>query len=381
MHSNWRKLFVVTGEPSGDQRAAEVVKALRVMAPNLRIAGMGGEALKTAGAEIVVGIEDTAVFGLLEALISLGKFRKIRNKLLDAWLEEPPDATLLVDFGGFNLRFAKSIKRFGAKVAYYISPQVWASRPGRIRWVQKYVDLMMVLFSFEEALYRQHGVRAVHVGHPLVDIVRAEKNRDQICAELYFDTSRKIIGYMSGSRVSEINNLLPNLMKVADDLGRAGYDQQLIIAAPGMSDKLMERTAESTLTVVTEDRYSVMAACDLLIIASGTAALEAALLGRPAVVVYRTSSFTALAAKFLLKLKYVSLPNIIAGFEIYPELLQNDFEPDRVIAEALKILEDKVRCDRIRAQLLRVAESLGSAGADKRAARLLAELMGAKNLV
>jgi len=372
-------ILVSAGEPSGDARAAELVGALRRLLPRLRVFGMGGDSLRAAGAEIAVDISDTAVFGLTEALTGIRRFSRIRRELLGLWNRHRPDAALLVDFGGFNLRLARSLKRLGAgagaRVAYYVSPQVWASRPGRIRWVRDYVDLMLTLFEFEEDLYRRHGVNAVHTGHPLVDEVKAKKTREEVCRGLGFDPERRVIGLMPGSRPSEIRLLLEPLLRAGEALGARGYGQRLIVAAPPVADMVLERVGEAALPVVREDRYCAMAACDLLLIASGTAALEAALLGVPSVVVYRTSPLTALAARLLLKVPHVSLPNIIAGEELLPELLQRRCRPELIAEEAAKIIEDSSRYGRIRARLRKVASSLGEPGAIERAARQLAAFL------
>jgi len=372
-------ILVSAGEPSGDARAAELVGALRRLLPRLRVFGMGGDSLRAAGAEIAVDISDTAVFGLTEALTGIRRFSRIRRELLGLWNRHRPDAALLVDFGGFNLRLARSLKRLGAgagaRVAYYVSPQVWASRPGRIRWVRDYVDLMLTLFEFEEDLYRRHGVNAVHTGHPLVDEVKAKKTREEVCRGLGFDPERRVIGLMPGSRPSEIRLLLEPLLRAGEALGARGYGQRLIVAAPPVADMVLERVGEAALPVVREDRYCAMAACDLLLIASGTAALEAALLGVPSVVVYRTSPLTALAARLLLKVPHVSLPNIIAGEELLPELLQRRCRQELIAEEAAKIIEDSSRYGRIRARLRKVASSLGEPGAIERAARQLAAFL------
>ena len=375
MKTSEKKLFVVAGEPSGDERAAEVINQLKLVSPRIHVLGMGGPALRSAGLETVNDIADTAVFGLTEALRALGRFRRIKNKLEKKWIEEKPDAALLVDFGGFNLRFAQTLKKHGARVAYYISPQVWASRPGRIRRIRSLVDLMLVLFQFEEELYRKSGVHAVHVGHPLVETVKSKSSRSEVCRQLGFKEAEPVIGFMPGSRSSELRRLLPGMLRTAKLLSQRDYAQHLAIAAPGLERDIQKSMADLPIAVVSTDRYSAMGACDLLIIASGTAALEAALLGRPAIVVYRTSAITAALGKLLLRIPYVSLPNIIAGEEVYPEFLQARFKPEPVAEEAIKILEDTARYDRIRAQTEAAAGSLGKPGAAKRAAEHLAEFL------
>ena len=241
--------------------------------------------------------------------------------------------------------------------------------------MRSHVDLMLTLFKFEEDLYRRHGVNAVHTGHPLVDEVKAKKTREEVCRGLGFDPEQRVIGLMPGSRPSEVRLLLEPLLRAGEALGARGYGQRLIVAAPPVADIVLERAGGAASPVVMEDRYCAMAACDLLLMASGTAALEAALLGVPSVVVYRTSPLTALAARLLLKVPHVSLPNIIAGEELLPELLQGRCRPELIAEEAAKIVEDSSRYDRIRARLGAVAASLGEPGAVERAARQLAAFL------
>jgi lipid-A-disaccharide synthase len=375
LNGNKIKLFVSVGEPSGDERAAELILELRKLIPGLQVIGMGGEALRNVGVETIIDIRDTAVFGLAEALASLGKFKRIKREILSVWHRERPDAALLVDFGGFNLRLARSLKRRNAPVVYYISPQLWASRKGRIRFVRKYVDLMMVVLPFENEFYRRYGVKTFYTGHPLIGKIESRFGREEVCARLGIDGGGPIIGMMPGSRDSEIERLLPIILDAAAGLRNRGYDRQLLVAAPGKAEMLKNRLGGLPIPIAASERYSAMAACDLLIIASGTAALEAAVLHRPAVVIYRSSALTALAAKLLLRVKHVSLPNIIHGSAVYPELLQKACRPERIIEETLKILEDKERYDRIRAQVKRVIDSLGGPGAAARAADQLASFL------
>jgi len=368
-------LMVVAGETSGDERAAELISALKLVVPDLRAFGMGGRAMAAAGVEIIADISTTAIFGISEAITSIGKMKRIRAGLEEQWRVRNPSAVLLVDYGGFNLRLARRLKRRGARIAYYVSPQVWASRPGRIRWVRRYVDLMMVLFDFEERLYKERGVNVVHVGHPLVDAVGPERYKDSMLAGLGFESGRKTIGFMPGSRESELRRLLPELLRAARRLKERGYSQQFVIAAPGMTDVIRSTAGTHPWVIVEGDRYSAMAAADVLIMASGTAALEAALLGVPAVVVYKVSTITYLLARLLMRVKHVSIPNLILNEAVYPELLQGHCRGDAIATEAALILEDSVRYARIRARLPFVAESLGEPGAAERAARCLASFL------
>ena len=371
-----KKLMVVAGETSGDERAAELVHALRDRhCKELSAFGMGGGALQSAGVDLVADISSTAVVGVSEALAAASKLKRIMLALEQRWLDEKPDAALLVDYGGFNLRLARRLKRHGARVVYYISPQVWASRPGRIRWIKRYVDLMLVLFSFEEEIYREKVVNAVHVGHPLLDSIKVVTEKDAFLHGLEYRPDKCTIGFMPGSRAKEIERLLEPMLDAADILFSRGHKQQFIIAAPGVTEKIKDRIRGRSIDLIEGDRYSAMASADLLVMASGTAALEAAILGVPSIVVYKTSLLTYIAAKLLMRVKSLALPNIILGDQVFPELLQGRCRAEKIAAEAALILEDSVRYDRIRAQLTEVVEALGEKGAAQRAADHLARFL------
>ena len=366
---NNKQILVVAGEPSGDERAAELIREIRKKAPDLNFFGMGGDRLRQEGVEILVDIKDTAVFGIIEALTQIQKFKRIMALLLEETARRKASEALLVDFGGFNLRIAEKLKQINVRTGYYVSPQVWASRPGRARRVKDHIDLMMVLFDFEKDFYGNWGVEAVHVGHPLLDTVVTEMDKETFVRKYHFDPRQKIITVMPGSRDSEIKRLLPTLLESVKELESRGYKQFIFVAAPGMKDILESSTKNFPVIVIQENKYSALAASDLVLLTSGTAALEVALLGVPAIVVYRTSPITAFLARFLMNVKYVSLPNIILDKCIYPELLQKECQMERILEESLPILEDIELCDKIRAQLITMKEKLGQPGAIKNAAQ------------
>lgn len=366
----------MAGEPSGDERAAEVVSELSTVHPQLRFFGMGGDALRKAGAEIVIDIANTAVFGVLEALTQINKFHHIMATLLAECEKRDALEALLVDFGGFNLRLAAKLKQRGGRVAYYISPQVWASRAGRVRKVKSHVDLMMVLFDFEVEFYKRHDVDAVHVGHPLVDTVRTDIDVNEMRERLGFELNKPLIGLLPGSRNSELQRLLPVMLDAVGLLQQRGIRQFLLPAAAGKADYLRKTLADREIQIVTSDKYNALAACDAAMITSGTAALEAAILGVPSVVIYKTSWVTALAARFLMKVKHVSLPNIILSEEVFPELLQSNCMPERLAGEIAAIVEDRAEYDRIRALLSGLGRHLGKGGAAVNAAREIERFLG-----
>lgn len=364
-----KQILVVAGEPSGDERAAEVVGRILELNPDIHFFGMGGSRLRSAGVEILVDIKDTAIFGIVEALTQIPKFKRIMKFLVTESSRRNVGEALLVDFGGFNLRLAKQLKKHNIRTGYYVSPQVWASRPGRSVRVRDHVDLMMVLFQFEKEFYKKWDVEAVHVGHPLLDTVKADYSKAELFSLLNLDPSQKTITIMPGSRPSEIKKLLSTFIAALKQLMLKGYKQFVFIAAPGLKKLLEEKTAGLPVKVIEENKYSVLAASDLVLLASGTAALEVALLGAPAIVVYRTSAITAFLARFLMNVNYVSLPNIILDQMVYPELLQKDCTRERIVEESLAILEDNKSCGRIRDQLTTLPSRLGQPGAIENAAK------------
>lgn len=369
MQAKKKQVLVVAGEPSGDERAAELVAQVIKTRPDLHFFGMGGASLRQAGVEILVDIKETAVFGIVEALTRVHKFKKIMRFLLKESVSRETGHALLVDFGGFNLRLAEKLKKQNVRTGYFVSPQVWASRPGRAAKVRKHVDLMMVLFDFEEEFYKDWHVDAVHVGHPLLDTVKYDLGTIQIFQSLGFQNHKKTIAIMPGSRQSELAKLLPTFLETIKELNNKSDCQFVMIAAPGMKDQLEESVSGLPVLVTEEHKYSVLAASDLVLLASGTAALEVALLGVPAIVVYKTSRITAFLARHLMNVRYVSLPNIILDEIVYPELLQKDCIPENIVLESRAILEDKETCGRIRDQLKTVKEKLGQPGAIKNAAK------------
>lgn len=371
-----REMMVVAGEASGDERAAELVNQLHQQYPHLRLFGMGGERLRAEGTEILVDIRDTAVFGFAEALRAARRMRGYMDNLLAEWDRRAPQAALLVDFGGFNLRLARRLKERGARIVYYISPQVWASRPKRALAIRRYVDLLLVVFPFEVDFYHERGVEAIFTGHPLLDTVKRTRDRTETLAMLGFDPERRFVCLMPGSRSGEIRRLLPLMLRVVGKLGKDGITQFALIAAPGVAEQVRAQLPQNAgIRVITSDKYDVIAAADLVLLASGTAALEVALLGAPAVVVYRTSWLTGFLAKFLLHIPWVSLPNIIMDEEIYPELLQANCTVAAVTDAARDILEHPERCDRIRGKLADLKNRLGMQGAAARAADRIADFL------
>lgn len=357
------KLAVVAGEASGDLHASEVVRELKKVDPALEMFGIGGDLLAREGMLLLHHANELGMIGLFNVLRHLPMFRRIFRELMERIESERPDAVLLVDYPGFNLRVARRAKEAGLRVVYYISPQVWAWRKGRVRHIAKYVDRMIVLFPFEEEFYRAHGVPVAYVGHPLIEQLAGVRKPPRREDELR-------IALLPGSRRAEVNALLPAMLDAVAVLRRERKVNAYIIQAPTIEhDELLAivRTKNADVPILPHDRGEGVAAADVALSASGTATLESAVLGTPVVVMYRLSRATYLLGKKLVSLPHWSLVNIVAGKEVVPELIQSDVNGERIAAEVRRIVAPE-NYERICGELALVREKLGEPGASRRVA-------------
>ena len=375
-----RELLVVAGEASGDLHGARLVTELRRRLPDLAVFGLGGDELLAAGLQPVAHSSEVAVVGITEVLRVLPRIREVFAALLAEVDRRRPDAAVLVDFPDFNLRLARELKKRGVRVVYYISPQVWAWRRGRVRTIAELVDRMLVLFPFEVDFYRSHAVDVVHVGHPLVDEVpRLPQVWDSIPAG-EDPAGPYRLALLPGSRVSEIEALLPAMLESVRLLAAELPVEVRLIKAPTVPREMLEeRIALSGLPVgiVAEDRFAAVAESHLALCASGTATLEVGLLGTPTIMLYRLGFWTWAMAKMLVRLPHVSLVNLVLGRGVIPELVQFDANPERVAVEAARILTDEGARRKMRAGLAELRDKLGEGGASGRAAAEVAALLEA----
>jgi lipid-A-disaccharide synthase len=373
-----RPLLVVAGEASGDLHAARLLAALGTLVPDVRPFGLGGDELAAAGLEPLAHSSEISVVGLTEVLRVLPRAREIFAALLAEVDRRRPAVALLVDFPDFNLRLAKELAARGVRVVYYISPQVWAWRRGRVRAISRHVEEMLVLFPFEVEFYARHGVEVTHVGHPLVDEVPADLpqvwDRTELADGVPVDGPFQV-ALLPGSRVSEIEAMLPAMLGAAGRLAEELPVFVRLIRAPSVPREMLEEAIELSglpVRISERDRFAAVADSHLAICASGTATLEVGLLGTPLVVLYRLASWTYLAARMLVRLPHVSLVNLVLERPAVPELLQGGAKPERVAAEAAAILRDPARVAAMRADLALLRGRLGDRGASGRAARALA---------
>jgi lipid-A-disaccharide synthase len=367
------KLCVITGEASGDLHAAAVVAELKRLDPSFSAFGIGGEQLAGQGVRILHDVRDLALVGLFNVLVRLPMYFRVFRQTWSEILRQSPDAVLLVDFPGFNLRMARRCKEAGLKVIFFISPQVWAWRQSRIHQIAKYVDHTIVIFPFEQEFYQRHGVPVTYVGHPLVEQLEAILPPDE--DRVPGDPIR--IALLPGSRKLEIALLLPAMVGAIKLLAAERRLSPFILLAPTIERRQIEsilRREGMEIPIVDSDGKRALAQADLAIISSGTATLEAAILGVPVVVVYRLSRASYAVGRRLVRLDSFSLVNIVAAKPIVPELLQDQVNPV-AIAEAARgmLLPENYR--RIRAELREVRRKLGDRGASQRAARKILTLV------
>ena len=370
-----RRLLVVAGEASGDAHAARLVRALRSLG-DVHVRAVAGPQLRAAGAETVVSQEDLAVIGFSGIVAKLPLLFKTRDRLLEEFERFRPDAVVLVDYPGFNLRLGPLLKRRGARIFYYIAPQVWAWHAERARAMASWVDRLAVVFPFEEPLFRDAGVAATFVGHPLLDDLAPEVGEEAFRAELGALPSQRIVGLLPGSRRGELAAHGDVLLETGRRLHERHPDVLPVLAlAPGLSESAFDPAKLAHVRVVRGRTHAVQAHAACCAVASGTATLETALLGTPLAIVYRVGWINHLIARRVLKLSHIGLPNIVAGREVAPELLQQGLTAERLTATLGRWLADPAEAARVRAGLAVVRERLGGPGASAAAASLLWEMV------
>ena len=372
--------MIVAGEPSGDAHAAALIDGLRILAPDVHFECFGatGPLMRAAGVETIVNSDDLAIMGILEVGRVLPRFIKAFRNLKKAAFSRSPDAVVLVDWPEFNLRLATALHRRGLKVIYYISPQLWAWRPRRVRNIERDVDLLLSILPFEAEWYKARGVKHVEfVGHPLSGEVQALLSRAEFCQQNNLDAGRPLIAFLPGSRRKELQRILPPMLDAIEAISREREDAQcLVMVAPSLSteeaNEIIARhkhgpALQGLLKLIHGETREALAAADVAAVASGTATLEAALLGTPMVIVYKESTINWHTLGRLITTEHFGLVNLVAGERLVTELMQDDLTGDSLAAELLTLLDSKHN-DALREQLHEVARRLGEPGASKRAA-------------
>ena len=368
-------MLLVAGEASGDAHAARLVRALRARGP-VRVRAVAGPALRAAGAETVVPQEDLAVIGFSGIVAKLPLLFRTRDRLLAEFDHFRPDVVVLVDYPGFNLRLGPLLKRRGARIFYYIAPQVWAWHAERAHAMAAWVDRLAVVFPFEEPLFREAGVAASFVGHPLLDDLAPEVDADTFRAELGLTPAQRIVGLLPGSRRGELAAHGNVMLEVARRLRARHPDVTPVLAlASGLRESDLDAAALAHVKVVRGRTHAVQAHAACCAVASGTATLETALFGTPLAIVYRVGWLNHWIARRVVKLSHIGLPNIVAGREVAPELIQGGLRAESLAASLERWLADPAAAAQARAGLAVVRERLGGPGASANAASLLWEMV------
>lgn len=373
-------LSFVAGDPSGDAHTAHLIGALAARLDSLTCVGLGGPAMRQAGVELLEDLTTTAAIGPFDAAKHLGRLRRAARLLEQRWRASPPDLVVLVDFGDFNLPVIAPIaKRLGLRVAYYISPQLWAWGRWRLRYVRQYVDRMLVFFPFEEALYRREQIPVTWVGHPLVDTTRPSVNREEAFTRFGLNPWRRVVGLLPGSREQELARHLPLMLAAARRLAaRMPGLQFLIPQAPTVSRQQLEQFLRGVgldVYLAEGPAADALQTMDAAAVASGTATLETALCEVPMAVVYRTSWPTYLAARLVVRIPDIALVNVVAGERIVPELVQHHATPGRLSDTLLELLRNEPLRASMVERLRTLKSRLGPPGAVDRAASAVLELL------
>ena len=371
--------MIVAGEASGDLHGGNLVRAMHQIDPDLSFYGVGGKRMQAAGVELLADAADMAVVGLTEVAFKLGMILRVMRRLKVSLLEEKPDLAILIDYPDFNLPVARAARKRGIKVLYYISPQVWAWRKGRIETIRKTVDRMVVILPFEEKFYRDAGVDVTFVGHPLLDEVRKKYSRSEALKRFGLREEAITIAILPGSRRSEVAVLLPDMLRACRILTEKISPLQFILPIAGTVDPAFVRNILGQfpvrVNVIRDEIYDVIAVSDAAMVASGTATLETALLETPMVVVYKISGISYAIGRRFIRVDHISLVNLIAGCALVPELIQAEANPERIAAEVRDIVTRRGKTKEMKASLAEIRGKLGAPGASQRTARIACDML------
>lgn len=369
--------LIVAGEASGDLHGAKLVQALLDIYPKARFTGMGGIRMQETGVNTLFGIERMGTVGLVEIFADFGHYFRVYRALKKEIASRKYTAVILIDYPTLNLRLAKQGRRYNCPVYYFISPQIWAWRKGRVNNIRKSVKKMFVILPFEEQMYRQEGVDAEFLGHPFIDMVNPTRTREESFQKFSLDSNLKTVGLLPGSRMNEINFLFDEILGAAEKIKKElGACQFLLPIAESIDfDIIHRKLAPNTLgiKVLKGEAYDVMNTCDALILASGSATLEAGIIGCPMVIIYKLNPLTYWLALILVNTPFYGLVNIVAGEGVAPELIQSKANAENIAAETLKILKNPEYCQEIRNRLLIIREKLGNPGVMKAVATSMAD--------
>jgi lipid-A-disaccharide synthase len=373
-----KNIFIVCGEPSGDLLAGNLVSAIQKLDPQIKFSGIGGLQLAKTGSEIFCNINELSVMGFFDVLKKLPRFLKLKKMILEKINTHKPDCLILVDFSGFNLRLARAVNK-RIPVIYYVSPQIWASREGRINCIKKFISKIMVLFKFEEEFYRQRQIQATCVGHPLIDLVNPSSDAQGFRNNFKINPNKKIIALLPGSRKQEVKSILPIMLKAAQYINKIAGETQFIIAkSPNLDMQIYQNISKNLgldLKIINGRTYDCLNVARASMVCSGTATLEASIIQKPFVIVYKTNLFNYLLYRPQVKIPYIGMVNIVAGKKIVPEFIQFGARPKIIAKSIIELLKDPLSANRMSQDLKVVKDSLGAPGAAERAAKLILDFL------
>ena len=363
-------ILIVAGEVSGDIQGAKLVVELKALSPGIKITGIGGDNMKAAGVDLLHHVREMSFLGFSEVVKHLPFIRRVLNELT-RWIEiNHPSAVVLIDYPGFNLKLAQRAKKLGCKVIYYISPQIWAWGKNRIKKIARFVDLMIVVFPFEEKLYKDYGVNVEFVGHPMLEGLDNTSTKEEFYKEHKLDEGKTLIGLLPGSRLQEVERLYPTMLEAVEIMRSNSAELQSVTSlSPALDKSVYTSLEQGKYAVHSTETHDVMKHSDLLFVASGSATLESAFFGTPLIIVYKLSPISWLLGNLLVNLNSIGLVNIVAGEKIAPEILQSELTADRLAEEALSIITDDKISSAMTDKLSGVKKLLGEPGASMKAAK------------
>ncbi|GJQ62243.1 MAG: lipid-A-disaccharide synthase [Melioribacteraceae bacterium] len=369
-----KKILIIAGEASADMHGSVLVSELKKLDPSIEVCGIGGDNMAEAGVEIFFHMREMAFMGFVEVVKHLPFIKKVKTKLLDEVKKRGISKVILIDYPGFNLNISANLKKMGVDTIYYISPQIWAWHQSRIKKIKKYINKMLVVFPFEEKMYRDAGVDAEFVGHPLIERINNYNflTREELYAKHNLDPDKEILLVLPGSRTQEIERIFPEVIKAATKISAAHNMQTIVAHSQHIEDSMFDSfKGNYPFTLVKGNTYDLFKHAKFGIIKSGTSTLETGLFGLPFIVVYRTSWLTFEMGKRLVKVNNIAMANIIAGETIVDELIQDDVNVENITNKVGAILEDKNRYDEIKKRLADLRNKLGGPGASALAAKII----------
>lgn len=369
---------MVAGEASGDIHGANLIKELRKLQPDVTIVGFGGQRMKAAGMDLLYNLADHAVIGFLEVIKNLALIKSLLKTTERYLRTEKPDLVVLIDYPGFNFKVGKLARLLKIPVVYYIAPQLWAWWPGRIKKIKEFASKVLVVFQFEEEIYRQESIPVCWVGHPLLEHIPADQPGD-IYRQLKLDRNKKLIGLLPGSRRQEVEHLLPVMLAAAGKVLGSRHDLEFILLRSSTIDRdwleTFIKVSGLAVKVVDDEQYQIRRQLTLAYVASGTATLEMAYLGIPMLIMYKVNALSYQLAKRLVKIPYIGLANIVSGQKIVPEFIQDAVDAGSIAAQTEKYLSNPAELKAIKDKLLQIKDKLGSPGASGRAAQEIIDIL------